>query len=248
MNKTIENNITNYVNLNNNWIQKLLETKSYSLIISNFTGKNTNHFELSMYKLLQTIYNNNKLFDFGVRYLILRHDNLEQNKIDYLQLYIKSKSIIEYTFMHKYVLKTPEFVSQQILQIEKLNYRYNYFRIRHEEKNYILRYELNDFQNNFENTNIIWLYSIFILDEVEEYEYNVLRTYKNKTNGLKSYDKVIFYEHLKTMIFISDYFVSWANENIDSWYKINQNELITYKYSDWINKYFGGNINAYVKN
>jgi len=70
-----------------------------------------------MYRLLQTIYDNLELFDLGVRYLILKQDNLEHSKIEYLDSYIKYKSIINYTFMHKYILKTPDFVIKKILQI-----------------------------------------------------------------------------------------------------------------------------------
>ena len=247
MNKTKIENKSYYVNHNSLWIAKLLESKSYSLIISTFTGKNTDHFELSMYRLLQIIYRDTELFDFGIRYLVLRHENLEQNKINYLDSYIKSKSLIEYTFMHKYVLKTPEFVLEQVLQIEKLNYGDNHFRIRYEEKNYILRYESNNFSNNSEFTNIKWLHTIFIFDEVDEYEYKILNIYWNKTNGLDNYEKVIFYKHFDIMLLLSDYFINWANDNINSWYKINQNNLFSYNYSDWIDKYFGGNIDKYIK-
>ena len=247
MNKTdVENNLSNYV-VENNWIEKLLESKSYSLIISRFTGKNTDHFELSMYKLLQIIYRDTELFDFGVRYLLLGHNNLDKNQIDYLDSYIKSKSLIEYTFMHKYILKTPEFIDKQILKIEKLNYSSNHFRIKYEEKNYILRYESNNFTNNSEYTNIKWLHTIFIFDEVDEYEYKIFNIYWNKTNGLDIYEKVIFYKHFDKMILLAEYFINWANDNIVSWYKINQNNLFTYNYSDWIDKYFGGNIDKYIK-
>ena len=246
-NKNNNNKNNNNLKHNNIWIEKLLETKSYSLIISKFRTKNTNHFELSMYKLLQIIYRDVELFDFGIRYLVLGYDNLEQNQIDYLDSYIKSKSIIEYTFMHKYVLKTPNYVSHKILQIEKLNPENNYFRIRYEEKNYILRYELNNSINKYEHTNILWLCSIFIMDEVDEYECNISRIYRNKTNIFNAYEKVIFYENLDTMIFLSDYFIDLANKNIDSWHKFNPNDLITYKYTDWIDKYFGGNIDVYIK-
>lgn len=242
-------NFMNKINEQDNlWIEKLLETKSYSLIISRFINENSSHFELSMYKLLQIIYKDIELFDFGVRYLVLRYNNLDKNKIEYLDSYIKSKSLIEYTFMHKYILKNPDYASQKILQIEKINYNDNYYRIRYEEKNFILRYESNDFSNDSKYTNIKWLHTIFILDEIDGYEYNILRIYQNKTNDFDVYDKVIFYENLDTLLLISNYFINWANKNIDSWNKIVLNDLIPYKYSDWVNKYFGGNINAYVKN
>ena len=50
------------------------------------------------------------------------------------------------------------------------------------------------------------------------------------------------------MIFLSNYFIDWVNENINLWHKINRNNLVTYNYYDWVNKYFGGNINDYLKN
>lgn len=233
---------------NNLWIKNLLESKSYSLIISSYKSKNTNHFELSMYYLLEIIYDNSELFDFGVRYLILKYDNLLQNEIEYFDSYIKSKSCIEYTFMHKYILKTPEFVKKKILQIEKLNYENNYYRIKYEEKNFIIKYESNNCIHKSDYTNIIFIHKIYIIDEVDEYEYNILNLYLNKTCGFDVQEKVIFYEHFDIMIFLSNYFINWANINIISWYKINENELITYNYLDWINKYFGGNINHYIKN
>jgi hypothetical protein len=238
----------NYLDWNNQWIKNLLESKSYSLIISIYTGKNLTHYELSMYRLLQTIYEDSELFDLGVRYLILKQDNLEHSKIEYLDSYIKSKSIINYTFMHKYILKTPDFVIKKILQIEKYNNEFNYYRIRYEEKNFIIKFESNNFTDKFEYTNIIWLHKIFITDEVDEYEYNIFNLYLNKTNGSNLIDQVIFYEHLSSMIFLSNYFIDWANKNINSWHKINPNDLVTLNYSDWVNKYFGGNINDYLKN
>ena len=237
----------NIDNHNNLWIKNLLESKSYSIIISRYIGKNTNHFELSTYKLLSTIYDNFELFDFGIRYLILNNSNLPQNEIEYLDSYIKSKSIIDYTFMHKFLLKTPEFVIKKIIQIEKLHNDSKYFRIGYEEKNFLIRYESNNLNNKSNYTNIILLYKIFVFDEVDEYEYNIFNLYLNKTNGIDKYEKVIFYEHLNEIILLVNYFINWANENINSWNKINENDLITYNYNDWIIKYFDGNINNYIK-
>lgn len=233
---------------NNSRIKKLLESKSYSLIISSFTGKQTDDHELSMYLLLQVVYNNLEIFDLTVRYLILEQDNLSSNHIKLIDSYIKSKSYIDYLFMHKYVLKTPEFVMKELFQIQNLND--NTFRIKYEEKNFIVIYQLNNFLNNSKHTKIILLLKLFITDMVEDYELNLLNLYLNKTNKVEIYEKVIFYEHQKLYLVVLEKFLDCIIEqkNISYLNDIHKNNIVKYNYSEWENKYFGGNINNYCKN
>lgn len=240
----------NKLNKNNPQILNLLETKSYSLIISRYNGRNQNHFELSFYKLLKLIYDNEKLFEFGVKYLILDDNKLSKSQIKYFNSYVKLKSNREYTFMHKYILKTPKYVIKKILSIEKLDtYLGDCYSIRYEEKNFILKLESNNITNKniFVNSNIILLYKIFVIDEIKNHEYNVFNLYLNKTNGFNIIEKVIFNIHLKIMIEISNYFIKWANKNINLYHKFDENNIVTYNYLDWYNNYFCQNINNYLK-
>jgi hypothetical protein len=163
--------------------------------------------------------------------------------------------------MHKYILKTPKFVIKNIRYVKQINN--NLYWIRWNEKIFSIRYELNKMENSsfYETTNIILLSKWFISDIVDDYEFNIFNFYSNNKNGIINIEQVIFYKHMEELIEITNYLIDYIDKNnldknnldknnLDNTHdKINLNlfNVIKYNYEDWTYKYFGGNINNYIK-
>ena len=229
-------------NLNYSWIETLLQSKSYSLIITRYSKQNAGeHHKLSMYLLLNKVYDNEILFETAIKYLILQKEDIPENNILSLNNYLKTNFYGDYAFMHKYILKTPEFVIKNFIHCQHINN--NMYQIKWSDKNYMIRYELGKISSSPETTTIKLIAKIFISNITDESEINILNYYLNKINVI---EQVIFYERMKQHIKITNYFVNYMNETHNSnWFAILDYD--TYCYTNWINKYFGGSICDYMR-
>ena len=240
----------------NSFIKEYLEKKFYSLIISMYK-KNFNFYEYSMYSLLMIVYDDNNKFELLVKYILLNDKNLDKNEIIKLENYIKSKSVSEYYFMHKYILKTPEYVIKNIIDIKQLS-QYKY-KIRYNEKVYLIRY-LNNIDNidnidnkkrklNESNSLIKLLSKWYIYDIINEFEKNIKSYYNNCYNNKEKVDLVIysnsFSDEIDLIKLVQTYI--YSNNFDDSINYIFESELEKYDYDKWTNEYFNGNINNYIQ-
>lgn len=241
------------INLFSIIINELLKTKSYGLIISRFTGSDTNYFEYSTYLLLNVVYDDDEKFDLLVRYVLLFESELDKDKIIELDNYIKSKSYGEYYFMHKFLLKTPEFVIKNIININKIS-DYNY-KIRINEKIYIVKYITNNIidkkrklYDNFSQMTLLSKW--YIYDILNEFEKNIESFYLDKISNL--YYQVKYNNSLDNELYI----VNLVQKHIFFEEQSDKSEIINYifinkqiklNYENWINLYFDGNINNYIQ-
>lgn len=255
------------LNPNNGYIESLLKSKSYSLIISKYTGRDTDYFDLSMYRILKLLYNDEELFELGVKHLILglKFDTVQINK---LYEFIKLNGLGEYEFMHKYILKTPDYVFKEIFYFKEINGRTtnNVFtknwRVRLNEKVFVVKYEqyikpifklkptqpdqiLLKIPNGLSRPDIhtqILLLSRWHIIGIDNYEHNIFNFYFNKIHDCV--DKVIFYPHLEIEINVVNKLIETCN---DANIKNIGNSILThtYLYSNWEKIYFGGSIKNY---
>lgn len=238
-------------NSNNLFIKNYLDKKMHSLIISKYQKK-LNFYEYSLHSLLEIVYDNDNYFELLVKYILLNDRELNKDEISKLEKYIKIKSLSEYYFMHKYMLKTPKYVIRNIIDIIRISdYQY---KIRYNEKVYLIRY-LDNFKvkkrtfGEYLNSSVKLLSKWYIYDVITEFEKNIVSYYNNSINNIQKYTMVTylnsFSDEIKLLDLVQKYIYS---NNIDKNLEyIFLNTVEKFNYDEWINKYFNGDINDYIQ-
>ena len=223
------------------YIKSLLETKSYSIIITLFTGNDTDYYELSTYMLLKSVYSKPELFELAVKHFILEYTSelLDKRDLDKLYEYIKSHAYGEFLFAQKYILNQID-TKQDIFWTKQI-YLQTY-KVRLNEKVFIVKYQFGDANIN-PSTKIILLSRWFVVGLVDDIEYNIFNYYLNESEN--SLDEVIFYPWLSNEINVLKTFINHMEKNIiyGNYTKIIQDipnvKLNYYNYDIWERKYFG---------